>query len=249
MKLKVNNLFSASDKNKILVFSCLFMLFLSCKKENNLVTDFKSNFKKNATAISGLDYWSNNPYEWQVNHNKIECLVSKENSKLNLLKKQLGTENATVEINIRLGFFNDKISTLNKNWAGFHLGSSRSFLNDKKGLDIGLCTNGALFIGAPSLNHKNNIIINSLKNGVDLKILIKNNNQNKYTIDFSVLDIKKGQVLGRISKKNITPEQIIGDVALKSSFENSDENAFSNLKSVWFQDWEIKGSKIAMLYK
>ena len=116
----------------------------------------------------------------------------------------------------------------------------------KKGINIGMSTNGSLFIGTPSPNHKNSSVINALKNGVDLKISIANN-KNSYTIDFAVLEIDSGKVLSRISKRNVAPEQIIGDLALISSFENVDLNNTNNNRSVWFKDWEIKGTKVTIL--
>lgn len=87
--------------------------------------------------------------------------------------------------------------------------------------------------------------MDALKNGVDLKILIENNNSS-YTIDFSVLEISTGKILGRISKSNIVSEQITGDFTLVSNFVNQEVNIENLNKSVWFQNWEIKGSKVAL---
>lgn len=236
--------------NKIIVFisTCVFICIMGCKQENNITTSFKSDFKnKDLNAVSKLEYWANNPKDWQIESNRIECLVSKKNTQIHLLTRQLADQKGDLEMKVRIGFFNDKISNLNKNWAGFHIGPKNKIYKNKKGLDIGICTNGALFIGAPSPNPKNNTIIKALKKGIDLKILISNNTDS-YTIDFSVLDIESGKLLSRISKKNITPEQMSGDFALTSSFENSKIENEHTKKSVWFQDWEIKGTKVAMLY-
>ena len=52
------------------------------------------------------------------------------------------------------------------------------------------------------------------------------------------------KILARISKKGITKEQIAGSLALISNFENSEINSDDTMKSVWFQDLEIKGSKV-----
>ena len=251
MKLNGFNLFWLIKKKIIASFSiCIFIFCFACKKENHLTTAYKSDFTKTEkTSFPELEYWTNNTQEWQIAKNRIECLVSKENRKTLLLTRQLGNQQGNLEMKVRLGFFNNKISSLNKNWAGFQIGSNSNLIDDsnnfKKGINIGICTNGALFIGSPSPNHKNNTIINALQNGVDLKILI-GYNDNGYTLDFSVLEIKSGKVLGRISKKEIAPEQITGDFALVSNFENSEINKITSTKSVWFQDWEIKGSKVAL---
>lgn len=228
----------------------VFLFFVGCNKENKKATTYKSDFtKKEISTFPEQEFWTDNFKEWQVYKNRIECLVSKEDRKISLKTRKLSNQEGNLEMKVRLGFFNDKISSLNKNWAGFHIGSKSDFglaTNPKKGINIGMCTNGALFIGAPSPNHKNNIIINTLKNGVDLKMSISNHLDN-YTIDFSVLDSTNGKVLGRISKRDLTKEQITGDLALISSFENTEFANPNPTKSVWFQDWEIKGSKVTIL--
>ncbi|QOD62333.1 hypothetical protein H9I45_07795 [Polaribacter haliotis] len=254
MKLNANPFFSLVDKSKIIVFICLSMLFLSCEKENKFAkTDYKSDFSKiTQTTLPELEYASENSKEWQIINNKIECLVSNEDRKISLRTRQLGNQEGDLEMSVHMGFYNDEISNLNKNWAGFHIGSKSDFKvnapNSKKGINIGMCTNGALFIGAPSPNHKNKTIIEALKKGVNLKMSISNH-FNNYTIDLSVIDTTNGKVLGRISKKDIAKEQITGDLALISSFENIENENSNPTKSVWFQDWEIKGSKVTLLTK
>ena len=251
MKLKLHFFFSLLYKNKVRVFICFTFLFLSCKKENTSGTIYKSNFiKRGITSFPELEYWASNTKEWQVFQDRIECLVSNENRKIHLLTRQLGSQEGNLEMKVRLGFLNNKISNLNKNWAGFHFGNQRKLIKDdlnnqNKGINIGVTTNGTLFIGSPCLAYKNSIIMDALKNGVDLKILIENNNSS-YTIDFSVLEISTGKILGRISKSNIVSEQITGDFTLVSNFVNQEVNIENLNKSVWFQNWEIKGSKVAL---
>jgi hypothetical protein len=244
MKLRAFNLSSYINKIfSVAVFIIFILFFSSCKKENYLASAYKSNFtNKEISSLPELEYWTKSSNEWQVENNRIECLVSKEFRKIYLLTRQLSTDEGNVEIKVRLGFFNHEISNLSKNWAGIHIGN----LNNQKGINIGVCTNGFLFIGSPSPNQKNKNIIDALKKGVDLKVLITNNT-NAYTIDFSVLEIETGKVLGRISKKNIVLQQITGNFGLISNFENSENKIIKDAKSVWFQNWEIKGSKVEIL--
>ncbi len=230
----------------------VLILLVRCNHENSETIIYKSNdTNKENSSFEKLEFKTDNPEEWEVSNNKIACLVSDENRKILLRTTKLENQKGGLEMKVRLGFFNDQISSLNKNWAGLHIGSTSDLnvnSNLKKGLSIGLCTNGALFIGTPSLNQNNNVIINALKNGVDLKMSIYNGAQN-YTIDFSVADIKTKKILGRISKKGITKEQITGSLALISNFENPGINSNDTSKSVWFQDMEIKGSKVEELIK
>ncbi|MDO5980175.1 hypothetical protein [Flavivirga spongiicola] len=226
---------------------CL-LLVISCKGEAD--TNFKSDFaniKKH--AVIGSKYEANSIQEWQISNNRMECLVSKENRNIRLLTRQLSEQKGDLEMRVRLGFFNDKISTLNKNWAGFSIGLKEQFNDHRdnvifaKSLNIGVCTNGALFIGAPSPNHKNEKVIEKLSKGVDLVLTVIPIG-NTYTLYVSIYDIETRILLSKISKKEVTSDQLIGDLVLVSNFENLKDDKDNNTKSVWFKNWGISGSKI-----
>ena len=248
--------FLTFSKNKLIQSFCVvfvLILLVRCNQENSETIIYKSNdTKKETSSFEKLEFKTDNPEEWEVSNNRIACLVSDEDRKIELLTKKLEKQNEGLELKVRLGFFNDEISSLNKNWAGVHIGSKSvldvNSTSSQKGLSIGLCTNGALFIGTPSPNKNNNTIMSTLKNGVDLTMSILNSSKN-YTIDLSVSDIKTKKILGRISKKGITKEQITGNLALISNFENPENNSNDTSKSAWFQDLEIKGSKVEELIK
>ena len=248
--------FPTFSKNKLIQSFCVvfvLILLVRCNQENSETIIYKSNdTKKETSSFEKLEFKTDNPEEWEVSNNRIACLVSAENRKIQLQTTKLENQKGGLEIKVRLGFFNDKVSSLNKNWAGIHISSvsdpNVNVNTQKKGLSIGLCTNGALFIGTPSPNQNNDSIISTLKNGVDLKVSILNNSKD-YVIYFSVSDIKTKKILSRISKKGITKEQIAGSLALISNFENREFNSNDNPKSVWFQDLEIKGSKVEELIK
>ncbi|WP_373943048.1 hypothetical protein OEG92_08075 [Polaribacter sejongensis] len=150
---------------------------------------------------------------------------------------------------MHLGILNDEVS--NKNWVGFHIGdklNKKDNYNIRKGIDIGICTNGTLFIGTLNSNQKNSNLINALKTGVYLQLLIINNKKGNYTLDFSALEEKSGKVLTRISKKNVSEKQLVGSFSLVSNFENENNNSTANkTRSVWFKEWKIEGSKVTRL--
>lgn len=232
------------------------MVFLSaqltgCNKEGNEM--FESDFGSIETpTLAGSEYRPTALKDWQVSDDRIECLVSNENRNLQLLTRELGTQRGTLEMTVRVGFFNQALSNRNTNWAGFSIGSKDEFLNygnDTKlysGIKIGVCTNGALFIGEPSPNHKNQEVINALPKGLDLKIVVTPI-KNHYTISFSTFDISTGKVLASISKKQVTKDWLMGDLVLVSNFESTESGKENNAKSVWFEDWVIKGTKLNTL--
>lgn len=238
--------FPKNAKTVCLVFFVL--LFLSCKNEENNSTCFKSDFKNTSqNLVVEKQFQVNNIQDWQISDHKIVCIESKENRNVRLLTHTISEKPGNFEMTVKLGFLNTEISNLNTNWAGFIIGSKSLEKNtiSGKGLAVGVCTNGALFIGNPSLNNRNNVVINSLKNEVKLKLLV-HFKHDKYSIDFSVIDVNTKQKLSNISKTNIAPEQLTGDLVLVSNFKNNSNKVNKSTKSVWFKDWEIKGSKIAV---
>jgi hypothetical protein len=216
---------------------------------------FESDFEGIETPnLSGSEYRPNSLKDWQVSDSRMECLVSDENRNLQLLTRELGDQRGTLEMTVRVGFFNQTLSNRNNNWAGFSIGSKGEFLNYGNraklynGIKIGVCTNGALFIGEPSPNHKNQEVINALPKGLDLKIVVTPI-KNHYTIDFSTFDVSTGKVLASISKKQVTKDWLMGDLVLVSNFESREPGKENNAKSVWFEDWVIKGTKLNSLEK
>lgn len=233
----------------VFLLTILVVTLFGCNSNLENPTVFKSSFEGlEVQPLLGTVYETNALQDWQVSENRIECLVSKENRYIRLKTHRLIETEGNLEMTVGLGVFNQTISSSNKNWAGFSIGPKDGFSDgintsySEKGIQIGVCTNGALFIGTPSPNHKNETIINALKTGVDLKVLVTYKNSG-YTIDFSVLDKTNGKVLGRISKNNVVPEYLVGDLVLMTTYETSNTK-LNNIKSVWFKNWEIKGSKV-----
>jgi hypothetical protein len=246
-------------KNNVSYKTVFFlMVFLSiilsgCNKEEDAM--FKSDFGDIETpTLAGSEYRPTALKDWQVSDDRMECLVSNENRNLQLLTRELGNQRGTLEMTVRVGFFNQALSNRNNNWAGFSIGSKGEFLNYGNraklydGIKIGVCTNGALFIGEPSPNHKNQEVINALPKGLDLKIVVTPI-KNYYTIDFSTFDISTGKVLASISKKQVTKDWLMGDLVLVSNFESREPGKENNAKSVWFEDWIIKGTKLNSIEK
>ena len=242
-----------SYKTVFFLVVSLGIMLSGCNKDNNAM--FKSDFGDIETpTLAGSEYRPTALKDWQVSDDRMECLVSDENRNLQLLTRELGNQRGTLEMMVRVGFFNQTLSNRNNNWAGFSIGSKGEFLNYGNrvklynGIKIGVCTNGALFIGEPSPNHNNQEVINALPKGLDLKIVITPIN-NHYTIDFSTFDVSTGKILASISKKYVTKDCLMGDLVLVSNFESREPGKENYVKSVWFEDWVIKGTKLNSLEK
>ncbi|MBL4746385.1 MAG: alkaline phosphatase D family protein [Flavobacteriaceae bacterium] len=231
----------------LFVFTLLFSA-ISCDKEPAHNT-FKSNFEGLATRTwIGPQYWANPLQDWQIKNDRIECLVSNENRNIHHLTRQLGEKTGTLDMKVSLGLLNTEQTTNSHHWVGFSIGARGEFDDYRnhavfgKGLNVGVGTNGALFIGQQNKNNKNTAIIAALKEGVDLQVTLTPI-EGQYNIDLSIYATKSQQLLASISKKNVAPEKLIGDLVLMSDFKNG-VNKRVQTKSVWFKDWTIKGTKV-----
>ncbi|SHJ19199.1 hypothetical protein SAMN04487911_11364 [Arenibacter nanhaiticus] len=222
---------------------CLIILLytlLGCKGkiENKIV--FKCDFTGTATPSRvGPEYTPYPLEDWQVSNGKLECLVSRENRTVHLLTPQL--REGTFEMEVEVGFYNGDLVGNSKNWAGFNLGAdnlSSDHAVDRKGLNIGVSTNGVLFIGTPSPNPKNKNVMKALPTGVNLKVQLRPETNN-YVVNVAISDISTGKLLANISKNHVAIERWKGDLALVSNFQSNAKDQSSFTKSVWFKDWKI----------
>ena len=80
---------------------------------------------------------------------------------------------------------------------------------------------------------------------------------NAYVLKLIVLDAKDGRVLGELTKEDLRPNQLIGNLAIGCNFGPEGPRAGAKKKKAevgkdvgnglfWFSDWMISGSKVAV---
>ena len=154
---------------------------------------------------------------------------------------------------------------LSEGWVGFRIGSRGEF-NDYKdsavrgdGLDVGLGTDGLLYIGGVAVSAKK---IKAPFNDLTMKMSARPD-KNNYTVILQVYN-KNNDLLNEVIKDNIHPGRLTGNIALvcsavktpeidwtkerlrKQSNPNrsrSGQRRCGNIR-FWFSDWTISGSKV-----
>lgn len=237
-------------KSKFLIATCF--LFLACNNKGDNLVRFKSDFnEKGPSAKVEPEYWSNTLDEWQLSVDRLECLVSKEYRGIQLLTRKIGSRSGDLVMDVELGFYNTNRASTNSNWAGFNLGAKSRLLEAgdgtivRRGIDMGITSNGVLFIGNSSPNHKNNIVMKSLISGIILKVQIRAEHDT-YGIHLSVYDKISGKLLAHIFKNKVGNKSLTGNLALISNFNDETNDPRNSIKSVWFKDWNIAGSKLIL---
>jgi len=244
-------------KDKILSISIVCILYftivsgiISCDSIKNKEGFFKSDFTTSeARTWIGPEYWANPLQDWEVVSGRLECLVSKPNRNVHLLTRKLDTVKGglTVQVNFKL-LSPDELAS-NKNWVGFSIGSKGQFNDYRdnaifgKGLNIGVTTNGEVFIDEmPESNTVNDAIIRQLREGVDLKVVLHPKGD-KYQLEVVLLNAKTKEKISE-KKASITANKLVGDLVLVSDYKTKKNSKYFTEKSVSFKDWEVSGTKL-----
>ncbi len=233
-------------KGLVLSLPFLLVLFSSCKTE----PEFKSDFSSSQDRVwIGPDYWANPLQDWQIKNGSLECLVRKKNRNIHLLTQKLDSVNGGLKMQVDLKLFSIDTDTIHQNWVGFSVGSKGEFNDYRdsavfgKGLNIGVTTNGNLFIGEfPEENNRNHDVKKLLNEGIKLVVEVIHKEKG-YQVNVSI-KTKDNDVISEISRSQILSEKLIGDLVLVSDFnlEKNDPSALQ--KSVSFKDWTISGTKL-----
>ncbi len=224
-----------------------FILILLCSCFSCDTSEgFKSDFTSSEPRIwIGPEYWSNPLQDWQISHGELVCLVSKKNRNVHHLTRKMDSLTGSLKMQVNIKVFNTEVSDKGKNWVGFSIGSKGEFNDYRdsaifgKGLNLGVTTNGNLFIeDLPESDAINAQVQQLLQKGANLKVLI-GTQKNGYDITLSIINPVTNKVAALIAKSGIAPKKMIGDLVLVSHY-----NTNSSKKSVAFKNWEFKGAKL-----
>lgn len=208
--------------------------------------DFKMKQPQTNRIWLGADYWANRIQDWQINDGKIECLASDWNRNISLLTYRMGEEAGSLQMSLELKLLNETVSS--RNWVGFRLASKGQF-NDYRddaiygsGLNVGITTNGELFIGEIPVKYVKNAegVSPYLKEGVILKVSATPEGEN-YKVEITVTRKANNEFLASEIRNDIPGKTFFGSIGLISDFN---EVTDKNLPSVVFANWKASGTKL-----
>jgi len=208
--------------------------------------DFKMKKPQTKRIWLGTDYWANRIQDWQINDGKIECLASNWNRNISLLTYRMGENEGSLQMSAEVNLLNETASS--RNWVGFRLASKGKF-NDYRddaiygiGLNIGITTNGELFIGETPVKYVKNAegVKPYLKEGVILNVTATPVGEN-YKVEISVTRKANNELLASEVRDDIPGKTFFGSIGLVSDFN---EASNKETPSVVFDNWEAGGSKL-----
>lgn len=190
----------------------------------------------------GPEYWGNRLQDWQIEQGKAVCDVSEQNRSLHCLTCQLSDQAAAFESSVVLRIRNQQAPASARNYVGFRLGAKAPFPDYRaaavfgQGLDVGITTEGRLFIG-----DKENSQPVDVKEPVRLQLQAIPK-QKQYSLELRAVDPYNQQTLAELTVSGISAETLIGNLALVSHFADAEET--SGQPAAAFENWVIQGDKV-----
>jgi hypothetical protein len=208
--------------------------------------EFRSNWDSCPDRVwLGPEYWANPLQDWQIVSGRIECTNAAPDRNIHVLTQQLAGRDGTLATSVRVGRIGR--TAAKRESAGFRIGAQgplgnyRNNLIFGRGLDAGISTEGVLFVadvrGASSVP----------RDDVELHLTAQPAGT-AYTVRLSARS--GGKELGAVTKENVTPAQLVGNIALVCNFATPQEVAAATKAApegygrCWFSDWRISGSKV-----
>ncbi len=207
-------------------------------------SEFRSAWPERAERIwIGPEYWANRLQDWRVSQGRLECTTSGPNRNVHLLTHQLGEQRGGFTMSVRLGSLRASEGQIGDGWAGFRVGAKGYYREYRdsavygKGLDVGVTTNGRLFIGNPQ---------NAEADGeplplADLELRVSAEPTGKqYRLTLTAVDPTNQKKLSEIERRGIPSDDLVGNVALVC---HQNPKSKGNVR-LWFCDWNMSGPKL-----
>ncbi|MEM7393945.1 MAG: hypothetical protein AAF492_16525, partial [Verrucomicrobiota bacterium] len=215
---------------------------------------FRSHWPEQTTRPwAGPGYWTNPMEDWRIADGRLECRRGGGNRNVHLLTHQLNEKNVRFQTSVLTGYLeggNAKGSTGFRLGIMDELGDYRSSLFRGGGINIGLSSEGDLFIDQK--RGKLSTIKGVLEKGVEL-VLSGEPAGEKMKLSLTAYE-PEGEVLGSVSS-TLDPARLKGNIALVNNHQASGRRrrgkapeagqgtAFGTQAKFWFRDWELNGAK------
>ncbi|OYX25573.1 MAG: hypothetical protein B7Z06_07060 [Flavobacteriales bacterium 32-35-8] len=193
---------------------------------------------------AGPKYWGNRLQDWNINDGLLQCMVEGRDRTLHHLTMQIGSSRNSFKSKVAIRFSED-LTKSNQNKIGYVVGSKswnleyRASAIHGNGLEVGINTLGNLFIGDEEFK-QNSVDKGNLTSGVVLEVSAEPLG-GAYTLLLSVFD-KSGKILTQLEKKDVDPNELIGNIALLCNFSEFDSENTDHLVCS-FDQWELSGDK------
>lgn len=210
----------------------------------------------------GRDYWANPLQDWRIRDGRLENHIAGGDRNVYLLTRELSAELGRFQISVRLGRLEGVREPLGEGFVGFRVGIRGAFHDYRDsavrgyGLNAGLTTSGALFIGALEPGAPR------LPTSFDeVRLILRGEPGDKGGYRLTLAAVSgKDQI--ELSKDEVPSHWVAGGLALVShsgplppppprvvevvetGWAGKPGTQRGGNVCFWFDDWEVKGSKV-----
>jgi len=222
----------------ISVFTLFVFLLSNCTKTTDTIT-FTNDFNNIPDRVwTGEDFWTIPLEDWRVHEGRLECTGNRSNMKTNLLTHSLKPGSGTFYLSLSSGLLNKKEQ---EGTVGLSIGVKDQEDPDVKaacyfgkGLNLGLRTEGVMFLGDLTLPLPDDFNWEKFQLHVEGNFSAKENR-----IIFRVMD-ENNQEQGQLVQDGL--DELEGLIVLGVNHHVA--TPFSNGPSFWFDDLKLSGTKI-----
>ena len=213
-------------------------------------TEFRSNWDRCPDRVwLGPEYWANPMQDWRVANGRIECTNAASDRNVHVLTRQLGERSGTLDMRVRVGRVGSGVLATTGS-VGLRIGAQGPLLEYRnslifgRGLDAGINPDGSMFVG--DARSAKGVTVPTAD--TELRLTAEPGGDG-YTVRLTARDAG-GKELGAVSRENVRPGQLVGNLALVCNFANAPAPIGAELKTstgsamFWFADWRISGSKL-----
>ena len=184
----------------------------------------------------GPEYWANPMEDWRIENGRLECISRDGNRNVHKLTHQLGTNNGSFEMSVRIGLLEEGESGS----AGFRIGIHSDELNDYRanvlygdGIDAGVDINGSILIGT-----QNKKLEYPKDHDLILKLQAKPQ-ENKTSLLLTVINAETKKEIGELESL-VRSDQLVSNIALVNNFSAEIKNG----SRFAFSEWNFSGDRI-----
>ncbi|HAR36416.1 MAG TPA: hypothetical protein DCR87_05865 [Acidobacteria bacterium] len=173
----------------------------------------------------GPDFYAHRLEDWRLHQGELQCLAPAANRYLFLLTGETAGDSGVLQVVLKVSVPELPARPRARNYVGLRLGLKspggdyREAALGGQGLEVGLTTEGLLFIGeleSVSSEEKLEALKKALRNGVELRLELTPAGGHS-SLKLSVVETATGQVLDELEDLQLPAEKTTGGLALVSS--------------------------------
>ena len=193
----------------------------------------------------GEEHWAQRLQDWCIENGELKCLCREPNRTVHLLTHQVTDKRESFQSEVTLRFPKTLPNRQKGDFAGFKIGVKGKFDDYRsacitgQGLNIGVNTDGSMFIGQQFA--KELIPEEILSEGIRLTLKVEPADGD-YSIALVAEDKRNDTKLSSLEVRHIPGSSIAGNIGLVSHFNDTKSLVEP---AAYFSDWQLSGGKIA----